>query len=86
MLKTAPCESFGEVPPEQVQDRKERNEGDGGNIQWKSSEVNTRAVYRGQNKLIEFKMAVGDVISIKLSSGDLFIFSVRLSSFFSYFL
>ena len=38
----------------------------GGKIEWKSSEVNTRAVSRGQNELIgEFKMAVGDVISIR---------------------
>ena len=37
-----------------------------GKINWKSSEVNTRAVSRGQNKLIrEFMMAAGDVISIK---------------------
>ena len=34
----------------------------GGNIEWKSSEVNTRAVSRGQNELIaEFNMAAGDV-------------------------
>ena len=40
--------------------------GDGGKIEWKSSQVNTRAVTRGQNKLIrEFKIAVADVISIR---------------------
>ena len=38
----------------------------GGKIEWKSSEVNTRAVSREQNELIgEFKMAEGDVISIR---------------------
>ena len=37
-----------------------------GKIEWKSSEVNTRAVSRGQNELIgEFNMVEGDVISIK---------------------
>ena len=41
-------------------------EGDGGKIKWKLPEVNTRAVSRGQNKLIgEFKMAADDVISIR---------------------
>ena len=40
--------------------------GDGGKIEWKSSKVNTRSVSRGQNELIgEFKMAAGDVISIR---------------------
>ena len=39
--------------------------GDGGETEWKSSEGNTRAVSRGQNKLLDkFKMAEGDVISI----------------------
>ena len=39
--------------------------GDGGKIEWKSSEVNTRNVSRGQNELIdEFKITAGDVISI----------------------
>ena len=37
----------------------------GGKMEWKSSEVNTRAVSRGQNELIgEFKMAAAYVISI----------------------
>ena len=41
-------------------------EGDGGKIKWKLPEVNTRAVSRGQKKLIgKFKMATGDVISIR---------------------
>ena len=35
-------------------------------MEWKLSEVNTRAVPRGQNKLIgKFKIAAGDVISIR---------------------
>ena len=43
-----------------------RSGNNGGKIEWKSSEVNTRAVSRGQNKLIGvFKMAAGDVISIR---------------------
>ena len=46
------------------QERK-RSEVDGGKIEWKSSEVYTRAVSRRQNELIdEFNMAAGDVISI----------------------
>ena len=51
------------MPPEWVQNRK------GGGMEgklWKSSEVNTRAVSRGQNELIgKFKMAEGDVNSIR---------------------
>ena len=40
--------------------------GSEGKIKWKLSEVNTRAVSRGQNELIgEFKMAAGNVISIR---------------------
>ena len=40
---------------------------DGGKIKQKSSEVNTRALSRGQNELIdEFKMAVGNLISIRV--------------------
>jgi hypothetical protein len=35
------------------------SEGDGGKTEWKLSEVNTRTVSRGQNKM----MMVGDVIS-----------------------
>ena len=53
-VKSAPHESFVKVRPEGVQDRK------GGGMEgklWKSSEVNTRAVSRGQNELIgEFKI------------------------------
>ena len=40
--------------------------GDGGKIKWKLSEVDTRAVSRGQNKLIgNFKIVAGDVISVR---------------------
>ena len=47
------------------QERK-RSEVDGGKIEWKSSEVYTRAVSRRQNELIgDFKTAAGDVISIR---------------------
>ena len=36
-------------------------------IEWKLSEVNIRAVSRGQNELIgKFKMAAGDVINIRV--------------------
>jgi hypothetical protein len=39
---------------------------DGGKFKRKLSEVNTRAVSRGQNKLVgKFKMAVGDMVSIR---------------------
>ena len=39
---------------------------DGGKIEWKLSETNTRAVSRGQNELIgEFKMTAHDIISIR---------------------
>ena len=39
---------------------------DGGKFKRKLFEVNTRAVSKGQNKLIgEFNMAAGDVISIR---------------------
>ena len=42
-----------------------RSGGDGGQIEKKLCEVNTRAVSRGQHELIgEFKMVAGDVISI----------------------
>ena len=42
-----------------------REEGDEGKTKWKLSEVNTRALSRGQFKLIgEVKMAADDVISI----------------------
>ena len=35
-------------------------------MKWKLSEVNTRAVSRGQNELVgKFKMAAGDMVSIR---------------------
>ena len=38
----------------------------GGIIKWRLSEVNTRTVSRGQDKLVgKFKMAAGDVISMR---------------------
>ena len=48
------------------QERKEQEEGkSGGKIGWKLSEVNTKAVYGGQNELIgELKMETGEVIRI----------------------
>jgi hypothetical protein len=43
-----------------------RSGGDGGKIEWKLFEVNTRAVPRGQNELVsKFKMAVCNVISVR---------------------
>ena len=43
-----------------------RSGGIGGKIELKSSEVNSRAGSRRQNELIgQFKMAAGDVISIR---------------------
>ena len=55
--------------------REEQEEGrsgrDGGKTEWKLSEVNTKAVSRGQNELLgKFKIAVGDVISIMGRSGE----------------
>ena len=62
MVKTAPC-----VVMEKCHQSGMRQEGgrSGGKIEWKSSEINTRAVSRGQNELIgEFKISVDDIISI----------------------
>ena len=56
--------SYGKVPPELMRDRK-RGGVEGMEGKLISSEVNTRAVSRGQNKLIcKFKMVPGGVISI----------------------
>ena len=42
---------------------------DGGKFKRKLSEVNTRAVSRGQNELVgKFKMTVGDVICVSVLS------------------
>ena len=49
-VKMAPCERFWKLPLWWLRNRK--GGGDGGNIKWNLSEVNTRSVSRGQNKLI----------------------------------
>ena len=50
--------------------RKGRSGENGGKIEWKSSEVDTSVVSRGQNKLIvEFKMAVGALAYHSHNSG-----------------
>ena len=55
-----------------------RSGGDGEIFEWKSSEVNTRALPRGQNKFTgEFKMAAGEVISIRGVSYGIHIHSNR---------
>ena len=46
MVMLALHESFSKVPPKWLRDRMEGGS-DGGKIEWKSSEVNTRAVSRG---------------------------------------
>ena len=63
---TAPHGSFRYMPPGWAQDRKRGGmEGMEGKLN-EISEVNTRAVFRGQNKLTgEFKMAAGDVINFR---------------------
>ena len=59
-VKSAPRESFERCH----QGGCEIGRGDGGKIEWKLSEVNTRTVPRGQNELTgEFNMAAGDVIN-----------------------
>ena len=63
MVKKAPRESFIKLPPGGLRERKGE---DGGKVEWKSSEVNTSAVSRGQNELIGMcKMSAGDVIDIR---------------------
>ena len=65
-VKIAPHESFGKnVTRVGVRQEGRGEEVDGRKIEWKSSEVNTRVVSRGQKELLgKFKMAAGDVISI----------------------
>ena len=59
-------EGFGEVPPERCETERERSGGNGGKFEWKSPEVNTSAVSRGQYELIgKCKMAAGDVINVR---------------------
>ena len=49
-----------------VRQEEGRSAGIEGKIEWKSSEVNTRAVSRGEKELIgKFKIAAGDVFSIR---------------------
>ena len=51
----------------QGKEQEEGSRGDGGKVEWKLSEVNTRSVSREQNVLIRgFKMAAGDVIIIEV--------------------
>ena len=55
--------------------------GDVRKIKWKLSEVNIRAVSRGQNELRgKFKMTAGDVISIREKVMDYTYFSIYISS------
>ena len=60
-----PCESLNKS--HQGEEQKEGGSGGaGGKIELKLSEVNTRAVSRGQNELIrEFYIAMDDEISIR---------------------
>ena len=45
---------------------KEQEEGNGGQIEWKLFEVNSRTVSKGQSELIgEFNIIASDVISIR---------------------
>ena len=60
MVKTAPCEL--QISATRMDMRQEEGRS-GGKIEWKLSEINTRAVSRGQNKLTdEFKGAAGHII------------------------
>ena len=55
-----------ELSSKSHQGKEQEEHRSGGKIERKLSEVNTRAVSRGQNELIgEFKMVAGDVISIR---------------------
>ena len=57
LFRSAPCECHQGA-------LRHFGEGNGGKIEWRSSEINTRTVSRGQDELIgKFKMAAGDVIS-----------------------
>ena len=50
---------------QEMEQEEARSGSDGGKIEFKLSEVNTRTMSWGQNELIrEFKMAAGDLISI----------------------
>ena len=64
MVKMASREKFWKVPPGGCEAGRGGRGGDGGKIKWKLSEVNTRAVLRGENEVIGFKI-LADVISIR---------------------
>ena len=65
-VKIAPHESFEKCHQKGCEAGRERSRGDGGKTEWKSSEVNTRAMCRGENKLIgKFKMVTCYVINIR---------------------
>ena len=54
------------VPPGGCETERRGKEGDRGKIKWKLSEFDTRTTFREQDELIgKFKMAAGDVISIR---------------------
>ena len=60
----APHDSVKQEPPGKGTERKSGE--DGWKIECKLSEFNNRAASRGQNDLIgEFKLAAGDLISIR---------------------
>ena len=57
MIKTEPCDRFGRGPPEWVRDREGRMEG---------MKIIYQDVSKRKNELIgQFKIAAGDVISIR---------------------
>jgi hypothetical protein len=65
----APCECLWKVSPGGVRQEEGKGRGVGERIGWKLSDVNNRAVSRGQDELIgKFKMAVGDVLGGRLWS------------------
>ena len=62
-VKTVLCECQISATRMGARHDKRRSRGNGGKIEWKLSEVNVRAVSRGQNELIgKFKMRVGDML------------------------
>ena len=62
----APCARLGKMLLEGVQDMKGKSGKDEGKIEWKSCDINTKPVSRGQNKLIgKFQRVASDVISIR---------------------
>ena len=64
-VKMVPYDSF-ESQHEAKEQEEARSGRDGGKIERKLSDVNTRAVPRRQNELVgKFKMAAGDKVSIR---------------------